>query len=462
MDICKERIYAVLIFLFLAKGLFAQDFKASIYLNDTDKTIKVIYSNGEKYLPELIQFPKNSKNNYFQNTEEIKTVYNDTVEEMREFETGKDFELRKHTNSLELLFETQNVVVVPTAVWLHYNNINLLNIKEILFTEDADYSIEITLYKDGKTPQNLGIKTYKEWVENPLELASSTLFLSKNHIDFYTNNPSSQLKEELEILLEKFTYLYIKEAKPKKIYLVFGNDSLPTGGNTFENSAVVYIDDKTNGENKKLTFQRTLLHELYHWISPYKIYPEMEGKEMDKNWLSEATPEYFSLYYLLKNGFVTDKQFLGIMEEKMRESNNFANQSLFDMSLDVYHHPENYAAFYSKGTLAVFLIDLKLYALTNGTLTLENLSLGNYPEIDEKMELDLNNGLHDMEEILVNNKNPFPYNDFLSPFGFLYEKRVVLPMNENSKEAIVKNENIISNKMATQEQKSRWQSFIKN
>jgi predicted metalloprotease with PDZ domain len=302
---------------------------------------------------------------------------------------------------------------------------------------------------------DLGAKELNAWKANPSQILPMKTFLAVNNIKISSNIKNAELAEILSETLADFKYF----ARPTELVLLFAADSLSSGGVFYDDLAIVYIDSKTSGEDAEFNMQKTILHELYHGVSPYEIYPELEARELDKNWLSEATPEYLSLKYMLKNKLIKEEYFLSIMEQKMRIGKRFRGLSLDVMSSQVYRNSNFYAAFYSKGCVAFWLLDLKLYEMTDGKIEAIDLINGAYPNLNENTQLQIRNVMTNMEQELIFNIGPFPINKYISSYGLRYDKQIVLPFKKKSETAEVRSENITFNKAANGEQKSLWKRF---
>ena len=343
---------------------------------------------------------------------------------------------------------------IPSKAYLNYGSLQIANWQEILFDSDKDFDVNIVFVKDTNRYE-LGQKKLSESKANPSKIIPAKLLLNLNQISVYANLATNEVKAQLEKTLKHFNYL----DEGMELALIFANDSFATGGISYDKMAIVYIDAKTSDSNPKFALQQTVLHELFHKISPYKIRPEKEAYLLDKNWLAEATPEYLALHYQLKNALITEADFIAQMEQKLRLADKFSGKSLNEMSLEVYRNANYYEAFYAKGCIALFLLDLKLYQESEGDISVINLILGNFPELNEERQLYITNLMHDQEQALIYHEGSFAMNEYLAPFVWLYQKQIVLPFTNGSETAEIRRENIIPNKMADAEQKSLWEGF---
>jgi len=455
MDILQKRIKAVLSFFLFFIFAQAQHWDAKVTYDKTDSTellivhVMPIYEIMDTF---EIDFSKSILAQNDKENLELWKMQEGVFEKVRA--QVPFLSVNKEGFSYEIdLMKSQHI---PSKAYLNYGSIQIANWQEILFDCAANVELDIVFLKDSKRYE-LGVKSLEEWKSNPTKILPSKTILQLNKINVSSNLASKELQQELEKVLNGFIYLQ----QAQDVVLIFANDSLPSGGISYPKLAIVYLDAKTSDSNPKLAFQHTLLHELFHYVSPYQIHPEREATWMDKNWLAEATPEYLSLLYLLKNGLITEAVFIEQLEQKLRTATKFDGESLNDMALDVYRNVAYYEAFYSKGCIALFLLDLKLYMESEGKISVLNLILGNFPDLNEERQLFISNLMYEEEQALIYNEGCFAFNQYLAPFGWLYQKQIVLPYLNTSETAALKKENIILNKMASAEQKDLWEGFKK-
>lgn len=346
---------------------------------------------------------------------------------------------------------------VPSKGVLSFGNLSLINWSEILFQSSDSLDLDIEVQLKGKT-YSLGSKALVNWHNEISKLNEPKPILLINNVNIYSNENSKELKELLTKTLDNFNYL----SEKKDVIVLFGEDSLSSAGLNFKDLSIVYIDTKINKDSYLAEMQRILVHELCHWLTHYEIRPEKEQALIEKNWLAEASPEYLSLRYLLRNKLISDLEFLEEMENKLRKAQDFSSKSLNDLSFGVYAHPNYMDGFYTKGTIALFLLDLKLFEISKGKLTIDLIVRNAYPELEDEVQREVPNVLNDMENELVMSSNNFDLNKFLPIVGLIYEKQIVLPFSKEDNMAPIRWENISYNKLANAEQKSNWQRFIAN
>lgn len=450
MNPYHKHLFFSFIFILLGVGISAQEWDVKVeYLTQSDKLHVEVTPNYEYNLYYTVFFPPSVLN---QNIKDSIIVYGRT--KTPSF-VESPFELGPNNSKFSYIIDLKKVTNVPTSAYLNYGDIQIANWEEILFDSDKGLTLHIEFVKEKKV-YDLGTQSLSAWKSNPSKIIPTKLFMALNNIKITTSIGNDEVGKMLEETLADFKYFI----RPTELILLFAAEGLPSGGVFYDDLAIVYVDSKTSGEDPEFNMKKTILHELYHGVSPYEIYPEADARDIGQNWLSEATPEYLSIKYMLQHKMIKDKEFLEIMERKMRIGTRFNGLSLELMSSEVYRNSEYYQAFYSKGCVAFWLLDMKLFEMTDGTVKAIDLINGVYTNLDEQTQLQISNVMHDMEQELVFNVGPFPMNKYLSSFGLLYEKQIVLPYRKKSETAQVRRENITFNKLANGEQKSLWKRFI--
>ena len=455
MDISLKRIKSILGFSLFFSFVQAQHWEAKVTYDKTDSTeilkVNIMPDYGSLGTFE-IDFSKSILEQNYKEQLELWKIQEGIFEKVNV--QAPFFVINKEGFSYEI--DLLKSVHIPSKAYLNYGPIQIANWQEILFDCKDEVKMNLVFVKDSNRYE-LGIKTLEEWKANPTRILPAKTIVQVNKVNVVSNLSSKEMQQEVEKVLKAFTYL----KENKEVVLLFAHDSLPSGGISYPKLAIVYIDAKTSDSNPKFALQHTLLHELFHYVSPYEIRPEKEALLIDKNWLAEATPEYLSLHYQFINGLITEATFIDKLEQKSRTATKFDGKSLNNMALDVYKDASYYEAFYSKGCIALFLLDLKLYQESKGGISIAGLIMGVFPEMNEEQQLYINNMMYEQEQALVYNNNPFAMNQYLAPFGWLYQKQLVLPFTSASETAEIRIENIIPNKMATVEQKALWEGFKK-
>jgi hypothetical protein len=442
----RKASLALLAILFLFE-LNAQDWQVKVFDQDSSRLLIEVYPDFTFNKNYLITFPPS-----LINQNRVDSIF------LGKLKTSPLKESSFMINAEQVMFSYQlrinaNKYIAYNAC-LDYEELFLANWQEILFHADKDARLSVEWIK-GSYKLAIGTKYLSEWRAQPSNLISTRIFLDINNIKVFTNTPDENLSKLLSETLEDFQFL----SKPFNLYLIFDNDSIASSGVSFEDISIVYIDSKTGSLNPQLQIQQLMLRELFHAYSPYHISPELEVRNIDKNWLSEALPEYLSLKYLLQNDHIDADAFLAIMEEKMRVTEQFNGLSLDYMSQEIYRNDSYWNAFRSKGCIAVWLLDLKLIEITSGELTAIDLIKGQFSSLDERAQLEIQNIMHVMEEDLVFNSEPFMMNKYLNPSGINYERKGRLPNKLKRPSAAAEESKLNKNEEASDEQKSLWKRF---
>ncbi len=312
---------------------------------------------------------------------------------------------------------------LSSVVFMESDSIKLLNFKEILFTSSYRYQLNININVIEKDKiVDLGQKTLDVWRLNPIRITKNESILNINNLSFYSNIKSLKLKEILRNTFKE--YQYHGTSQPKELIILIANDSVISEGKAFQNVAIVYIDSSLLKE-EVLPLQKIILNTTFNWVSPYVIFPNEEGKDLEKNWLAIATPEYLTLKYLLTHQLISEEQFFTEFEVKIEEAKSFKELSLFDMSIECYYHPEYFHAFYTKGVLALLSLEIRLFKFNEGEFAYYDLIKGNIPQLDEAESLALNDVLYELSENLVNSVGELDYHKYLGYAGLKYVEKPI-------------------------------------
>lgn len=338
--------------------------------------------------------------------------------------------------------------------YLEYGAIRLVNLEEILFTCDKDVTLNIRFHQDEKV-YDLGSKDLKLWKANPTPLVPMKALQVINQVSVFTNLPNDDLSKLIEETLVDFSYF----DTPVDLVLLFGADSVNSSGTFFEDFGLVYVDAKTSGEHPNYTIQQELLKSLYRGLSPYGIYPEEALRNIEQNWLAEASPEYLSLKFMLKHDMLGAEDFLALMSEKVGEQTKYFGTSLAEMSKEVYRNSAYLDVFESKGCIASWFLDLRLFELTNGQVASEDLIFGKFGTLDDETQLLVSDALFDMEKDLVSNSEEFPMPAYLNPFGLRLNRNSGSPFQGKEDLTAKLGPQFVVDKSASNEQKMLWKRF---
>lgn len=438
-----------LMFLF---GLFvsqAQVWKATVSYVDQDHLEVNVEPNYAYQNLYRISFPKGiieyNRKSTFQ-------AFNSLSGEFEKLNPG--FELNPQYTKFSYQVDLGDSTNIALQAYLDYGPVQLANWAEILFESDKDIQLAISFQQADKS-YDLGNKDLKAWKLNPTPILPMKLVEVIDQVSCYSNLPNEDLAKLLKETIQDFSYL----KKPIDLVILFGNDSLDAAGTCFTDWAIVYIDSKTSGENPSYTIQQQVLKQLFKTVSPYDIYPEEALRNISQNWLAEATPEYLSLKFMLRKELLSADEFLTIMERKMFLAAGYAGISLEEMSGEIYRNSEYLQAFQSKGCIASWLSDLRLFELSDGQVAWEDLIFGNFGALDDDMQLLVSDALFDMEKELVSSKLALPVNAYVNGFGLTCHQAEDLLVGDEDQGELMRGFKIVSDNSAVGEQKSRWERF---
>ena len=438
-----------LMFLFSLLVSQAQLWKATVSYVDQDHlevNVEPNYTYQKQY---RISFPKgiieyNRKSTF--------RAFNSISGEFEKL--NPSFELNPQYTKFSYHVDLGDSANIALQAYLDYGPVQLANWAEILFESDKDIQLAISFQHSDKI-YDVGSKDLKAWKLNPSPILPMKLVEVTNQVSCYSNLPNGSLTELLKETLQDFSYL----KKPIDLVILFGDDSLDAAGTFFTDWAIVYIDSKTTGENPNFTIQQQVLKQLFRAVSPYNINPEEALRNINQNWLAEATPEYLSLKFMLRKGLLSADEFLNIMERKMVVAAGYAGISLDEMSSEIYRNSDYLEAFQSKGCIASWLLDLRLFELTDGQVASEDLIFGNFGALDEDMQLLVSDALFDMEKELVSNELAMPMNAYLNGFGLSCQQAEDLLVRDEDQGELMSGFKIVFDNSAVDEQKSRWKRF---
>lgn len=288
--------------------------------------------------------------------------------------------------------------------------------------ENSAQEIEISVFENDTLNKILGIKSIDEWMQSPLALSASHNFLLSDSISLMASvNKLPVHRDVFFDLLGKAVfstqYFQVKDNRlPKKLLFIFDTLSSKSGAISLDNAAIFYFNENSIN-NFQYTILKTVVHEMLHWYLP----AGNSKTEPQNLWVSEAAPEYLAIKSLFKAGIISERKFLEEMQAKISLSNKYRDLSLENLSINFKSNPEYYEAFYSKGVVAMWLLDNVVQQ--NSSFSLEKLLLGDFKFIDEQSLLTLNDAMAVFEKEIVHKNPDIDYNQYLPYWGLVYEKQ---------------------------------------
>src|SRR6185436_12106730 len=123
-------------------------------------------------------------------------------------------------------------------------------------------------------------------------------------------------------------------------------------------------------------------HEIFHaWnvkrLRPSDMWPYRYDAEQPTTmlWISEGITDYYADLAEVRGGIVDAKGFYGLINDKMLEIDGIPPTSLEDASLSTWIHPRDGSGYiyYSKGSLAGFLIDIMIRDASDNRASLDDV-----------------------------------------------------------------------------------------
>lgn len=223
----------------------------------------------------------------------------------------------------------------------------------------------------------------QRWDFSESGIAFSVIIHSKNSF-----MPDSLISVIKEIVKSQVNFFADTPITKYKFLFHFNDDSEKVlgfyGAIEHLNSSAYYLPDlKENETNVRNSFiSSTISHEFFHiWnvklIRPKELFPfnYFEPVKTDLIWFSEGITEYYSNLLMVRNGIITEKQFLRDILNKIETS--YLTQkidegtSLSNISTNAPF--KTFYSFYSKGALVGFYLDLNIRKLTDNKVSLDDV-----------------------------------------------------------------------------------------
>lgn len=195
-------------------------------------------------------------------------------------------------------------------------------------------------------------------------------------------------------------------------------------------------------------FLTLVAHEYFHLWNVKRIRPVALGPFDYENenytrllWLSEGCTSFYEDYILRRAGYHTPEAYLGIVANDITQIENgpgnrvqSAAESSFDAWIKYYRPNENSqnstVSYYSKGSVLGTLLNLAIWAGSNGERSMDDLMRYLYNEYYKKLgrgftdeefrraaEQTAGRKLDDFFDVAVNGTDPINYNAYFAPVG---------------------------------------------
>lgn len=229
------------------------------------------------------------------------------------------------------------------------------------------------------------------------------------------------------------------------IYLASGPSMSGGMGALEHNTSTVFVLPEVEIKLIASTIRDVTAHEFFHIVTPLNIHSEqiddydfMNPQMSAHLWLYEGCTEYAAQHVQVKQGMVSMKDFLDVMQNKM------VNASYYDTGLAftelskkaLGEHEDQYGNVYEKGALIGMALDLKLRKLSEGAYGTQNLMKDlseaygpNKPFIDSTLFSVMAevSGYPEIENFLtryVGGGEPLPYTELLQYAGIAYRDSI--------------------------------------
>ena len=178
---------------------------------------------------------------------------------------------------------------------------------------------------------------------------------------------------------------------PMDRYTFFYRFAEDTGEDGMEHANGTFISASAKATRASMSaVDNVTAHEFFHLWNVMRIRPcSMEPVTYDHEqytptlWFSEGFTSAASRYFLLRAGYLTEKDFLDRMAGNIHDLQATAAnswQSAEDASLSIwlsgteaYDSPERSISYYRKGELLAYLLDLRMRQETNGSKSMQDL-----------------------------------------------------------------------------------------
>lgn len=201
-----------------------------------------------------------------------------------------------------------------------------------------------------------------------------------NKVDRYLDNFLQPVINDLETYLKDFDLLF------DKIILCSFDKASESSSHDFWGGAVnqdyIYLTIPTTSTRSRFRemLQKTFVHEFLHQITPLSLFTNKTFETVDKHkkyskhlWLYEGVTEYLSWHFLLKYGYIEERDFKEVFGKKIAYG-NAEKINLINLSENIHNHKSEYKThyFYDKAAVLAFLLDIQINRESEGRQNLLN------------------------------------------------------------------------------------------
>lgn len=236
------------------------------------------------------------------------------------------------------------------------------------------------------------VEDYDRLVDSPLMYSKAdTAIIKVANTDVlvasYSPNKlvsAKQIAESIsEVLAAQNEFLGGELPVDKYAFIFYFTDQPVTSYGALEHSysSVYYMPEQTI-EQMNQQLRDFAAHEFFHIVTPLNIHSEEIGNfdfnnpKMSKHlWMYEGMTEYFAGSVQVKYGLVSPEQYLNMLTDKIRTTEQFPRDLPFtELSLGALdEHADKYYNVYQKGALIGATLDIKLRELSDGAYGVQNM-----------------------------------------------------------------------------------------
>jgi predicted metalloprotease with PDZ domain len=255
-----------------------------------------------------------------------------------------------------------------------------------------------SLSKDAGEQANVAVdqfllEDYDKLVDSPLmysEADTAIIRVANTDVLIASYSPNkmvsaAEIAESIKEVLEAQTkFLGGQLPVDKYAFVFYFTDQPVTSYGALEHSfsSIYYMPEQTIQQmNQQL--RDFAAHEFFHIVTPLNIHSE-EIENFDFNdpkmsqhlWLYEGMTEYFAGLVQVKNGLISEDQYLNVIRGKMINSTSRYNDNLPFTVLSkgtLDEHSNQYGNVYQKGALIGMALDINLRKLSDGAYSTQEL-----------------------------------------------------------------------------------------
>ena len=324
----------------------------------------------------------------------------------------------------------------------------------VSITSPSDWQAGTPLLKKG----NLYMAdNYDHLVDSPIllgNLSYASTKIEETIVEIYTYSEngivnSQALLDDMSTML-KATHKYLgKLPVDRYTFLYHFEKNTPQPNGAWEHSyssEYTLLEPESISEAFMSSVTNIASHEFFHIVTPLNIHSELvetfnfaKPNPSKHLWLYEGVTEWASHILLLKDGVVTLEDYINnSLKQKILIDKFYFDKSysLGKLAKESYTEEgaKQYGNIYYKGSMAATLLDIRLLDLSNGKYGLKELILelvhryGKGKPVPEDTFIDI---IVDMTfpeiksffEDFIFDKKPFPYKEYFSKIGLIYEEK---------------------------------------